>query len=538
MFRKTTVASVIALTLAAGPAAYGSGTLDPSFSGGVVTTDLGTATDAASDVVVQSDGKLVVAGRTGSDVVLLRYNIDGTLDTDFGQAGKVVEDLGSEDVAGSVTLQPTGEIIVAARSYTPGTRDHHTVVLRYLADGRRDATFGTGGKVSVPIGLGSFPRRVFVSPDGGITLWLRRFDPNWREPVLARYPEAFPTILRFDRSGRPLPGLAIPEATGVDMQPDGKLLVAATYGRNDSWVVGPQICIPFTSICAPVPGMPTGFQLQDLRVVVFRFLAQGMLDPTFAHGGVATIDASPPTVSNPSGAVARVQGNKMATSLVAAQPDGHVILAFTPDAVWRSDNPWLVPYNSYELLRLDPDGSIDGSYNTSQTSLGMHVIDLQTHAEGAVSVLVGSSGYQAIKRFLPGGEPDRGFGGSGTAPVPDGGVYSALTTQPDGKLVISGSYATDYWREITDISLARYLVSPTTEYTLRVESIRDKGTNYAYLTWTGPSGDVDVYRDGIVIAVTSDTAFTDTTTKGKGTFVYQVCQTGTANCSQEVSVTF
>src|SRR5262249_14246648 len=69
------------------------GALDPTFgSGGKVFTDLsgpGTGTDSARGVVVQPDGKILVAGvaaqaATKYDFALARYNSDGTLDSTFG----------------------------------------------------------------------------------------------------------------------------------------------------------------------------------------------------------------------------------------------------------------------------------------------------------------------------------------------------------------------------------------------------------------------------------------------------------------------
>jgi hypothetical protein len=63
----------------------GSGDLDLSFGGGdgMVTTDL-SSQDEAYAVGVQSDGKIVVAGYSNGDFVVLRYTSEGVLDTDFG----------------------------------------------------------------------------------------------------------------------------------------------------------------------------------------------------------------------------------------------------------------------------------------------------------------------------------------------------------------------------------------------------------------------------------------------------------------------
>jgi len=132
------------------------GTLDTSFSGdGMVTTDLGASYDAASSIVLQSDGKIVVAGSSdkfGSyDFVVVRYNADGTLDTTFDTDGIVTTDFGaSYDAASSIVLQSDGKIVVAGRSEKSGNSDF--AVVRYNANGTPDTTFDTDGIVTTKIG--------------------------------------------------------------------------------------------------------------------------------------------------------------------------------------------------------------------------------------------------------------------------------------------------------------------------------------------------------------------------------------------------
>src|SRR5262249_1120846 len=73
------------------------GSLDRSFgNGGQVTNTIASNGGWASDVKVQPDGKVVVAGTASSDFALVRYNYDGSLDTAFGgpsAKGKVLTDI-------------------------------------------------------------------------------------------------------------------------------------------------------------------------------------------------------------------------------------------------------------------------------------------------------------------------------------------------------------------------------------------------------------------------------------------------------------
>ncbi|MGB7157781.1 MAG: hypothetical protein WBD40_06930, partial [Tepidisphaeraceae bacterium] len=71
------------------------GSLDTTFDGdGIETTDYGTSTDKAHDVTVQPDGKIVIVGSGGGDLILGRYNTDGSQDTTFSTDGEVKTDFG------------------------------------------------------------------------------------------------------------------------------------------------------------------------------------------------------------------------------------------------------------------------------------------------------------------------------------------------------------------------------------------------------------------------------------------------------------
>ena len=114
------------------------GSLDSTFdSDGKLTTSFGGFAYAYG-VAIQSDGKIVVAGGvandlspTNSDFALARYNPDGSLDTTFDSDGKLTTNLGGIDYGRSIILQPDGRIIVAGYAmndfavarYYPGTID-------------------------------------------------------------------------------------------------------------------------------------------------------------------------------------------------------------------------------------------------------------------------------------------------------------------------------------------------------------------------------------------------------------------------------
>ncbi len=160
--------AVLALALVTavlpGAAVAAPGDLDPSFgSSGKVTTDFG-GSDAASAVAIQTDGRIVAAGRSGSgDFALARYNVDGSLDPTFGSSGMVMTDFGGSDAASAVAIQPDGRIVTAGRS---GSGDF--ALARYNADGSLDPSFGSGGKVTTDFGGFDLALGVALQSDGKI----------------------------------------------------------------------------------------------------------------------------------------------------------------------------------------------------------------------------------------------------------------------------------------------------------------------------------------------------------------------------------
>jgi len=132
------------------------GGLDTSFgTQGKVRTDFLSGSDGAAGVATQLDGHIVVAGTafppSGSnpDFAVARYNRDGSLDKTFGNGGKVTTDIGAHDTASGLVVQRDGKIVVAGTNYIyPVNR--YVALTRYNRDGSLDKTFGTGGKAVTP----------------------------------------------------------------------------------------------------------------------------------------------------------------------------------------------------------------------------------------------------------------------------------------------------------------------------------------------------------------------------------------------------
>jgi uncharacterized delta-60 repeat protein len=138
------------------------GSLDPTFDGdGKVTTHAeGNDSDLAQGVAIQSDGKVLVVGLTGTPEVerfrfaLARYNTDGSLDPTFGGDGKVTTSFTarSSDLANAVAVQADGKIVAAGTTFRDIDGLQKFALARYNPDGTLDSTFGVAGKVTTSFG--------------------------------------------------------------------------------------------------------------------------------------------------------------------------------------------------------------------------------------------------------------------------------------------------------------------------------------------------------------------------------------------------
>ena len=160
-----------------GLARYNSdGTLDPAFgAAGKVATDFNSGDDLALAVAVQPDGKVVVAGLTslsGGNFALARYNTGGSLDTSFGNGGKITTDFnGRADYAYGLALQPDRKIVVVGWAYNSTSTQSDFALARYMPNGDLDSKFGTNGKLTTDFfGRSELAKDVLVLSDGRIVV--------------------------------------------------------------------------------------------------------------------------------------------------------------------------------------------------------------------------------------------------------------------------------------------------------------------------------------------------------------------------------
>jgi len=338
------------------------GTLDTSFGGGDgrVTTNFTNREDAVYGLAVQPDGKIVAAGdagfRTGnSRFALARYNGDGTLDTSFGGDGKVTTNWTSgNDPVSSLLLQPDGKIVVAGGVAHNG-RNPRLAVARYEADGTLDATFSGDGKVTTDataakdyanavalqadgkilaggIGQPRHVRGVFelvrynangtldttFSGDGALTTnFTRRDDSVQGIVVLSDTDIVAGGIAGYGGNARF--ALARYNADGSREAAfgggDGKVTTDITAGLDEAWDIVLQ---PDGKVVAGGDAAGRGG-----RFAAVRYLTDGTLDPTFGASGKAFVNFT--------------RRDDFAYGLTQQTADGNLVLA--GGSGWGGSNP-------------------------------------------------------------------------------------------------------------------------------------------------------------------------------------------------------
>lgn len=151
------------------------GALDPTFgANGRVVTTVGFEARATA-VAIQPDGKIVVAGdvkrdNTQRDIVLVRYNTNGTLDSGFGENGRIILSVSNgNDIINAMTLDSSGRIIVVGSTQpSPEISITDFLTLRFTANGALDPTFGNNGVAVFSQGSDDSFNAVVVQPSGRI----------------------------------------------------------------------------------------------------------------------------------------------------------------------------------------------------------------------------------------------------------------------------------------------------------------------------------------------------------------------------------
>jgi|GEM_PF-1533050 len=526
-----------------------SGTLDTSFgSGGVATTSFGGQDDGANSVVVQSDGKIIAAGYSYNQstsvqsVTLARFTSAGALDVSFGSGGKVVFDFGGYTAeAFRLLLQSDGKIIVA------GGGDGYLAFARLTSAGALDASFGSGGKATTDLEFysanpGNNVNSVCLQADGKIVAVI--------STVLARYTSTGALDTSFGSGGEVVTGAGgDSDDYSVAVQSNGKILVAGGSGL-ERYTVGGVLDTTFgTSGRVSRGGFGVALEsdgkilVGDGKFGLLRYTAAGLVDESFGNRGFAatsfsTHDFGPCFVVHGDGRIVLagianrdlVHGSLGQFAVVRYTPGGGLDSSFGPSTTLPAeglsvalqvDGGILVAgtamegnisnpqNNSIALTRYTASGVLDGAFgnNGQVITPGGNGTAVAVQSDGKI-IVAGYSrdGYQntedfLVARYTSSGELDATFGNGGRVRTDFGGYNDeayGVALQQDGKILAAG-FVQDGSRSY--FGLARYTSAGQLDTTF--------GTGGKVTTAVGATNDggysVVVQSDGkILVAGYSD----------------------------------
>lgn len=384
------------------------GTLDTSFgANGYTLTDVpGGLGFGATGLARQSTGKLVQVGTGDTGAIhtkVLRYLADGKLDAGFGSAGVLtLPDMpaGNEFYGVAVAIDALDRMVIAGQVKDAGTGEYRLGVVRLTPDGAVDTTFGSGGWVDLTVGTDGYvaPHAVSIAGDGSI--YVAGYTIHSGQSAVA--------LAALDASGASQAGFG----TGgvVVDQPDGR-----SFGASGMALTAAGLVLVGGDADGPV---------------VVRYTTTGTVDPSFDGGHVL--------VMAPGGAYAR--GSAQA---IVEQADGRLV---TAGYVEKADNSG----TCLIAQRLTAAGAADASFGTGGTT----VVCNNTYS-GAEAVAVDADGVYAaghaystsqssilLARFTAAGALDPTFDGGTFSHSAAGDSYAQTMLLQDGNPVLGGSGTT------------------------------------------------------------------------------------------------
>jgi len=321
------------------------GVLDNTFgTNGIITY---TATNGSGNAVaIQSDGKIVVAGSISNgnnqDVLLLRYNSDGTFDNTFGINGIVFYNgaMNGDDGGNAVAIQSDGKIVVVGQS------SGGVSLLRYTSEGILDTTFGVNGVVTYGVanGVCAGDAVAILSDEKIIVMCSSSFDL-----LFLKFNSDGTLDASFGNNGTLIYSDANNAGRAMALQLDGKIVVVG-------------------SLFNEIPTQRT------YDASVLRFNADGTLDTTFGtNGAVLHWDYRHNETNN----------------AAAIQPDGKIVVV--------GDH-----YYSFLLARYYSDGTLDANFGINGSFIGYGYYStlspkaISIQSDGKVVVM----GFDSIKEGL------------------------------------------------------------------------------------------------------------------------------------------
>lgn len=390
--------------------------------GEVPVSPPGETHDYLSDMVVQPDGKVLTGGYRSTsyqiistlEIRLTRYEASGAPDVSFGKNGTVITSLGQHTMFESMTLLANGKILVA------GYIGSDMLLVRYNHDGGLDHTFGIGGVVTMNLSgfeesATSWASKAIELEDGKIAViggtWavsnpMPNDEVRKSRMLFARFNADGSPDNSFGSFGRVITPLPYTQTTiqSVFRTSDGSFLVPALARTllNQSTPPGP---------------------IYEYASIIIKYRGDGSLDPNYGKDGILIDEPFIYTILKELGNGYVLAGRY--NTLVTLDPQGRKVneiisnrvIDFDGQAFWprkfalQSDGkiislgvlPLNLDQHTLGLVRFTPDGEVDPTFGNNGLSPSLSTSftayeNLRLNLQEDGKVLVGSSTRAFPKR--------------------------------------------------------------------------------------------------------------------------------------------
>lgn len=479
------------------------GSIDPTFNSADLGFGYGDGPDFARRIVVQPDGKILLAGTTAYNGVVcggvVRIAADGTLDGSFSTGS------GANGLVWDVALQPDGKIIIGG-NFTSFNGTARNRIARLNSDGSLDPTFNAGS------GPNDFVRQVVLQPDGKVLIagpftecsgtpaqQLSRLGPNGAlDPSFNAFWVGFTDFttiisLCLEPNGMLLIGGASSgSGTGVARLSSTGFYDSDYHINVPGGSIGRIVKLSDGNVLVAGAGSWQGntihiFQLRDEWGALLTDLTFGGIGPNGQVYDILEIPGNKVVVSGSFTTYAGVARD----GIVRLNNDGTLDQTFTPSTGYgiggwlarQADGKILARGGAHGLVRVETNGDLDTSFPLTGTGANGEVITLLVQPDGKILFGGQHMAYNGtVSRFIrtnPDGTVDGSFDPELSmfgyviinsalqadgkvllvrdgAPLvrlkPDGTADSGFLTpqtdgqvkvaaiQPDGKILIGGSF--------------------------------------------------------------------------------------------------
>jgi uncharacterized delta-60 repeat protein len=373
---------------------------------GVQTNNIGSGNDFGFASKIQTDGKIVASGISFNgqnyDLVVIRYNTNGTLDTSFSNDGILTKDIGSNSFDRStIAIQNNGKINIAGTYRNNSAIDF--AIIQLNNDGTFDNSFSDDGIQTTDFGGLDEVLCMAIQNDGKILVAGKStFLLEYPEVSIARYNTNGTSDASFNGDGLFTTNFeqGSVNANSISIKSDGEIILVGEYDDT----------------------------ISNIDVLVLKLTNNGNLDSTFSEDGIQIID---------------IAGSTDRAFSCALQTNGKIIITGTSIVGLSYD---------IALLRLSSDGSLDTTFSDD----GIQTIDISTSNDYGYSVAIQSDGKILVAgnylgnsnstifvlRTNSDGTLDTSFSGDGILAVnPNIGsnFCNSIISQNDEKFLITGT---------------------------------------------------------------------------------------------------